>query len=109
MMGCAWALLAPGRPTTNTASHLPCHHHHLQGQAFCQSVFDHWQIVPGDPLDKSVVLRPLEPAPVGVSGPGCLGMLCRRMLAWDAPPRRWRTGRFMPKAHSPPPSFILTQ
>lgn len=36
-----------------------------QGQAFCQSVFDHWQIVPGDPLDKSVVLRPLEPAPVG--------------------------------------------
>jgi hypothetical protein len=36
----------------------------LQGQAFCLSVFDHWQIVPGDPLDKSVVLRPLEPAPV---------------------------------------------
>mmetsp|Transcript_22656 Transcript_22656/g.57692 ORF Transcript_22656/g.57692 Transcript_22656/m.57692 type:complete len:994 (-) Transcript_22656:539-3520(-) len=36
-----------------------------QGQAFCQSVFDHWQVVPGDPLDKSVVLRPLEPAPVG--------------------------------------------
>lgn len=28
------------------------------------SVFDHWSIVPGDPLDKSVVLRPLEPAPV---------------------------------------------
>lgn len=36
----------------------------LQGQAFCQSMFDHWQIVPGDPLDKSLVLRPLEPAPV---------------------------------------------
>ena len=35
-----------------------------QGQAFCLSVFDHWQIVPGDPLDKSIVLRPLEPAPV---------------------------------------------
>ena len=35
----------------------------LQGQAFCLSVFDHWQIVPGDPLDRSVVLRPLEPAP----------------------------------------------
>ena len=35
-----------------------------QGQAFCLSVFDHWQIVPGDPLDKSVELRPLEPAPV---------------------------------------------
>lgn len=38
--------------------------YHTQGQAFCLSVFDHWQIVPGDPLDKSIVLRPLEPAPV---------------------------------------------
>eukprot|EP00877_Chromochloris_zofingiensis_P014926 jgi/Chrzof1/9688/Cz04g12070.t1 len=38
--------------------------YHTQGQAFCQSVFDHWQVVPGDPLDRSVVLRPLEPAPV---------------------------------------------
>jgi len=26
-------------------------------------VFDHWQIVPGDPLDKSIVLHPLEPSP----------------------------------------------
>jgi U5 small nuclear ribonucleoprotein component len=38
--------------------------YHTQGQAFCLSVFDHWAIVPGDPLDKSIVLRPLEPAPV---------------------------------------------
>ncbi|MEW5298101.1 MAG: hypothetical protein WDW36_001258 [Sanguina aurantia] len=38
--------------------------YHTQGQAFCQSLFDHWQVVPGDPLDKSIVLRPLEPAPV---------------------------------------------
>lgn len=38
--------------------------YHTQGQAFCLSVFDHWQIVPGDPLDKSVQLRPLEPAPL---------------------------------------------
>lgn len=38
--------------------------YHTQGQAFCQSVFDHWQVVPGDPLDKSIVLRPLEPAPI---------------------------------------------
>ncbi|CAN1295064.1 109 kDa U5 small nuclear ribonucleoprotein component GFL, partial [Linum perenne] len=37
---------------------------HTQGQAFCLSVFDHWAIVPGDPLDKSIVLRPLEPAPI---------------------------------------------
>jgi len=36
--------------------------YHTQGQAFCLSVFDHWQVVPGDPLDKSIVLRPLEPA-----------------------------------------------
>uniref|UniRef100_A0A803LKM4 SNU114 homolog n=1 Tax=Chenopodium quinoa TaxID=63459 RepID=A0A803LKM4_CHEQI len=38
--------------------------YHTQGQAFCSSVFDHWAIVPGDPLDKSIVLRPLEPAPI---------------------------------------------
>jgi len=36
---------------------------HTQGQAFCLSVFHHWQIVPGDPLDKSVIIRPLEPQP----------------------------------------------
>ena len=36
--------------------------YHTQGQAFCLGVFDSWQIVPGDPLDKSIVLRPLEPA-----------------------------------------------
>ncbi|KAG9303617.1 hypothetical protein G9A89_018513 [Geosiphon pyriformis] len=36
---------------------------HTQGQAFCQQMFDHWQIVPGDPLDQSIVLRPLEPSP----------------------------------------------
>lgn len=36
---------------------------HTQGQAFCLSVFDHWQIVPGDPLDKTIVLSPLEPSP----------------------------------------------
>ncbi|XP_025773196.1 116 kDa U5 small nuclear ribonucleoprotein component [Puma concolor] len=36
---------------------------HTQGQAFSLSVFHHWQIVPGDPLDKSIVIRPLEPQP----------------------------------------------
>ncbi|KAF1743702.1 hypothetical protein MXB_5574, partial [Myxobolus squamalis] len=36
---------------------------HTQGQAFCQSVFDHWQLVSGDPLDKSIVIKPLEPQP----------------------------------------------
>ncbi|KAF5198581.1 U5 small nuclear ribonucleoprotein component [Thalictrum thalictroides] len=38
--------------------------YHTQGQAFSVSVFDHWAIVPGDPLDKSIVLRPLERAPI---------------------------------------------
>ncbi|KAH8835020.1 Calreticulin family-domain-containing protein [Flagelloscypha sp. PMI_526] len=33
-----------------------------QGQAFCLQLFDHWQIVPGDPCDSSIKLRPLEPA-----------------------------------------------
>ncbi|KAJ3639023.1 hypothetical protein Zmor_022088 [Zophobas morio] len=36
---------------------------HTQGQAFCTSEFHHWQIVPGDPLDKSIQIRPLEPQP----------------------------------------------
>ena len=38
--------------------------YHTQGQAFGQSYFDHWAVVPGDPLDRSIVLRPLEPSPV---------------------------------------------
>ena len=34
-----------------------------QGQAIVHSVFDHWAIVPGDPLDRSIILHPLEPSP----------------------------------------------
>mmetsp|Transcript_18041 Transcript_18041/g.34206 ORF Transcript_18041/g.34206 Transcript_18041/m.34206 type:complete len:985 (-) Transcript_18041:241-3195(-) len=37
---------------------------HTEGKAFCQSFFDHWDIVPGDPLDKSIILKPLEPSPM---------------------------------------------
>ncbi|EDS45854.1 Eftud2 protein [Culex quinquefasciatus] len=33
---------------------------HTQGLAFCLSVFHYWQIVPGDPLGKSIAIRPLE-------------------------------------------------
>jgi len=33
-----------------------------QGQAAVSLVFDRWSIVPGDPLDKDIVLRPLQPA-----------------------------------------------
>ncbi|EER18718.1 Snu114p GTpase, U5 snRNP-specific protein, 116 kDa, putative [Perkinsus marinus ATCC 50983] len=36
---------------------------HTSGQAFGTTVFDHWSVVPGDPLDSSIILRPLEPAP----------------------------------------------
>lgn len=36
---------------------------HTQGQAFCQMNFDHWQVVPGDPLDQTIQLVPLVPAP----------------------------------------------
>lgn len=33
------------------------------GQAFCSQVFDHWSVVPGDPLDRNVILHLLEPSP----------------------------------------------
>jgi U5 small nuclear ribonucleoprotein component len=35
-----------------------------QGQAFCVSAFNHWALTPGDPLDTSIVLQPLQVAPV---------------------------------------------
>lgn len=37
---------------------------YTEGKAFSQSFFDRWDVVPGDPLDKSIVLRPLEPSPI---------------------------------------------
>lgn len=36
---------------------------HTQGAAAVSLVFDSWTVVPGDPLDRSVKLRPLEVAP----------------------------------------------
>ena len=36
---------------------------YTQGQAMVHSVFDHWAVVPGDPLDKNLLLHPLEPSP----------------------------------------------
>jgi len=36
---------------------------HTMGQAMCLQCFDHWEIVPGDPMDSSLVLVPLEPSP----------------------------------------------
>ncbi|KAF2096651.1 116 kda u5 small nuclear ribonucleoprotein-like protein component [Rhizodiscina lignyota] len=35
---------------------------HTQGQTTVSLVFDRWSIVPGDPLDKDIKLRPLEQA-----------------------------------------------
>jgi len=35
---------------------------HTQGQATVSLVFDRWSIVPGDPLDRDIKLRPLEAA-----------------------------------------------
>lgn len=35
---------------------------HTQGQAMVSLVFDKWSVVPGDPLDRDVKLRPLDMA-----------------------------------------------
>lgn len=37
---------------------------YTHGTVYCTMTLSHWSIVPGDPLDKSVVLVPLEPAPL---------------------------------------------
>lgn len=34
-----------------------------QGQAMCYQTFDHWAVVPGNPLDTSIQIRPLEVSP----------------------------------------------
>ncbi len=36
---------------------------YTQGQVFCQQIFDHWALVPGDPLDENIIIHPLEPSP----------------------------------------------
>lgn len=36
---------------------------HTAGQAMLLQVFSRWDVVPGDPLDSSIELRPLEPQP----------------------------------------------
>jgi 116 kDa U5 small nuclear ribonucleoprotein component len=54
-----------------------------QGQAFCQQIFDHWQIVPGDPLDTTQKVAPLEPA-MGqqLARDFCIKRWLRRWLNW---------------------------
>ncbi|WFD31171.1 hypothetical protein MSPP1_002205 [Malassezia sp. CBS 17886] len=53
-----------------------------QGQAFCLQMFDHWSVVPGDPTDASIQLRPLEPAPpLGLARDFVLKMRRRKGLS----------------------------
>lgn len=67
------SLPKPGTPFYSVSAYLPLIESvgfetdlrtHTQGAAFALSYFDHWEVVPGDPMDKGIVLRPLEPAPV---------------------------------------------
>mmetsp|Transcript_24452 Transcript_24452/g.24036 ORF Transcript_24452/g.24036 Transcript_24452/m.24036 type:complete len:146 (-) Transcript_24452:19-456(-) len=37
---------------------------HTLGQAMVLQQFSHWAVAPGDPLEKSILIRPLEPSPV---------------------------------------------
>jgi U5 small nuclear ribonucleoprotein component len=37
---------------------------HTAGQAFVLTWFDHWEIMQGDPLDRTIQLKPLEPSTV---------------------------------------------
>ncbi len=37
---------------------------HTSGQAFIYQIFDHWNMLLSDPLDKTIQLNPLEPSPV---------------------------------------------
>ena len=62
----------PGTPLTTVLAYLPAIDSfgfetdlrlHTRGAAFGLSWFDHWAVVPGDPLDAQVVIRPLEAAP----------------------------------------------
>jgi U5 small nuclear ribonucleoprotein component len=65
--------LIGGTPLVSVTAHVPAIdsfgletdlRSHSQGLAFGMQSFDHWALVPGDPLDRSIVLRPLEPAPI---------------------------------------------
>nr|CCA18455.1 116 kDa U5 small nuclear ribonucleoprotein component putative [Albugo laibachii Nc14] len=49
-----------------------------QVQAFIKQHFDHWAVVSGDPLNSSVVLRPLEPASVNDIARRCMIKTRRR-------------------------------
>jgi translation elongation factor EF-G len=72
--------------------------YHTQGHAFCVSLFDHWAIVPGDPLDKSIVLRPLESAPIYIQKYYCVFVQYLDVREGTLPPSL---------RHRPRPALIL--
>jgi len=51
---------------------------YTQGQAFGQLIFDHWALLPGDPLDGDVILHPLEPSPPRALARDCMVKTRRR-------------------------------
>lgn len=66
-------LANPGTPLETICAYLPAIDSfgfetdirtHTSGQAFVSTLFDRWEVLPGDPLDSSIVLKPLEPSPV---------------------------------------------
>lgn len=57
---------------------------HTQGQATVSLVFDKWSVVPGDPLDRDIKLRPLEMAsPMATARDFVLKTRRRKGLAED--------------------------
>ncbi|KAJ8909007.1 hypothetical protein NDN08_005706 [Rhodosorus marinus] len=49
-----------------------------QGQAFCLQWFNHWSMMPGDPLDKDIHLVPLQPSPQNALARECMVKTRRR-------------------------------
>jgi len=63
---------------------------HTLGAAFGMSVFHSWAVVPGDPLDRSIVLRPLEPSPPSaLAREFCVKTRRRKGLAADVSVARY--------------------
>ena len=51
---------------------------YTQGQAFVMLTFDHWALVPGDPLDGDIILHSLEPSPAKALARDCMIKTRRR-------------------------------
>ena len=62
----------PGTPFHLVRAYVPCMDSFgfetdlrtaTKGVAMCLQTFDHWAVVPGNPLDSSIQIKPLEPSP----------------------------------------------